>query len=400
MGDVAGIHAALTRLRLAHREILAPMPQAEVVAVLAEIASRWRDPNYSLRREAEGWQEPFPWAMVQVSLNALLDSLNPEELWRLIDAENAREAVGCPVIGHVIAGNTPLLAWVSVVRALLVRSASFVKLPSGPAAGGGRLFHQTLADVSPELGKCVHIAEWPGGAGEWDAALCQGADLVMAHGSDQTISALQELCPAPKPFIGYGHRVSFGLVLTGRGTREAAHGFARDILLYDQGGCLSPQTIFVEGDWEATMAFAARLADALAQAAECYPLPMRAERAAMMVREARGLAYMEDGNQLWEDPGLRWTVIARPQRLFVPSPTFGVISVQPLETLTDLPEAISPVAAYLQGCAVAGDAPGYLPGVLRLCKPGELQAPPLSWRQDGRDVLRVLLPYALRHTPC
>ena len=41
-------------------------------------------------------------------------------------------------IGHVIAGNTPLLAWTSLLRALLMRSASVVKLPSGDAAEWGQ----------------------------------------------------------------------------------------------------------------------------------------------------------------------------------------------------------------------------------------------------------------------
>lgn len=368
------------------------MPQADIVASLGALAGCWRDPAYPPRREAEGWQEPFPFAMVQVSLGALLDSLTPQALWALVDAEDVRDAKGYPVIGHVVAGNTPLLAWVSVIRALLVRSASFVKLPSGPTAGWGRLFVRTLADVSPDLAACIHLDQWPGGTTEQEAALCAGADLIMAHGGDATIQALRALCPPTTPFVGYGHRVSFGLVMRGSAGLEAIAGFAKDVLLYDQGGCLSPQTIFVEGSWADTLAFAERLAAALPDVAARYPLPIRAERAATVVREARDLAWMGDGNRVWEGRALRWTVIARPQPLFAPSPTFGVVSVQPLASLEDLPEAVAPVAGHSQGCAVAGEAGGCLPGVSRLCAPGELQAPPLSWRQDGRDVLRVLLP--------
>lgn len=395
MGEtVAGIQAALERLRQAHGETLATMAQADIVRALATLGELWRDPNYPLRREAEGWNEPFPFAMVKVSLDALLESLRPEALWRLIDAESAREAQGYPLIGHVVAGNTPLLAWVSVIRALLVRSASFVKLPSGPAGEWGRLFGQALADVSPKLAECVRLAQWPGGTTELNAALCTGVDLVLAHGSDDTLRALHSLCPADKPFLGYGHRVSFALVPPGTVTREVAMGLAKDVLLYDQGGCLSPQTVFVEGGWEAATNFASLLALALAETAALYPLPVRANRAAMTVRETRLLARMEGGAQIWEDAGLRWTVIARPQRQFAPSPTFGVVSVQPLKSRDDLPEALSPVASCLQGCAVARGEGDYLPGVPYVSRPGELQAPPLSWRQDGRDVLRNLLPSA------
>lgn len=386
-----GITAAIRRLRTFQAEALSEMQQAEVIAALAALAVRWQDPTYSLRRETEAWLYPFPFAMVQVSLDALLDSLQPAALWALIDGEQAREAQGYPIIGHVIAGNTPLLVWVGIIRALLVRSASLVKLPSGPASLWGRIFRRSLAEVSPKLAAGVHLVQWPGGTKELDAALCGGVDLVMAHGSDETIRALRALCPLSTPFIGYGHRISFGIVPWGHGTPETAAGFAKDTLLYDQGGCLSPQTIFVEGDWQDTLAFAALLAAAFPAATSAYPLPIRAERAPMTVSEARGLAWMEEGTRLWEDPDLRWTVIARSQTSFAPSPTFGVISVQPMVSVDDLPEALTSVASHLQGCSVAGETKGYLPGVPRLCAPGELQAPPLSWRQDGRDVLRVLL---------
>lgn len=392
MDEIDDVKAAIAHLRRRHADVLALMPPEQVVITLTALGRLWRDPTYPPRVEAATWSEPFPFAMVQVSLDALLDSLTPQALWALVDAEDVRDAQGYPVIGHVIAGNTPLLAWVSIIRALLVRSASFVKLPSGPAAGWGGLFVRSLADVSSDLPSCVHLDQWPGGTAELDAALCGGVDLVTAHGGDAAMRGLRALCPSHVPFVGYGHRVSFGLVTQGGTDAEAAAGFAKDVLLYDQGGCLSPQTIFVEGAWEDALAFAEMLAKALPTAAARYPLPVRAEHAGAAVREARELALMGEGNQVWEGDALRWTVIARPQAVFAPSPIFGVVSVQPLSTLEDLPESLAPVAGYLQGCAVAGTEADYIPHVSYLCKPGQLQAPPLSWRQDGRDVLRALTP--------
>jgi len=393
--EVGDILEAAERLRRAQNVVLAEMPQQAVVNVLAELACRWRDPAYPLRRQAEQWQEPFPFAMTRVSLDALLRSLTPEALWSMIDAEGVREAFGCPLIGHVVAGNTPLLAWGSVFRALLMRSASLVKLPSGPAARWGHILGESLADVCPPLAACVEWQQWPGGTTELDAALCRSVDVVLAYGTDRAMRDLERLCPAEVAFLGYGHRVSFGLVLGGA-SQEAAQGFARDVLIYDQGGCLSPQTIFVEGGWEECAAFAERLAQAMPQAAADLPLPVRSPLAAPAIQEARALARMEENTRLWEDAALRWTVIARPIPDFVLSPTFGVVSVQPLRSLGALPEALAPVDAFLQGCAVASSSP--LPpelaamGLSYVCRPGRLQAPPFHWRQDGRDALRTLLP--------
>jgi len=389
---VDSVGAAVADLRRRHAETLLQTPQAEVVEALSALASRWRDSNYPLRLEAESWTEPFPFAMVQVSLDALLDSLTPDALWALMDAEDVREAHGFPVIGHVIAGNTPLLAWVSIIRALLIRSASLVKLPSNASARWAYLFRRSLAEVAPDIAACVSFAEWPGGTTELEAALCSQSDLIMAHGSDGTLNALRALCPIQTPFVGYGHRVSFGLLLPDADAEVAALGFAKDILLYDQGGCLSPQALYVIGTFGDAKRFSAALADALSQVSAEFPLPVRASGASNAVSEARALASMEEDTRVWGDTGRRWTVIARPQSLWRGSPTYGVVSVQPLTSLQDLPAAIASVAGCLQGCAVAGDFAGYLPGVWHLCEPGRMQAPPLNWRQDGRDVLRVLLP--------
>ncbi len=391
---VDSIKSAAEGLRKRHAETLAQLPQETVVAALAALGRRWRDPTYPLRREAETWQEPYPFEMVQVSLDALLDSLTPEKLRELFAAEGVSEALGYPVIGHVIAGNTPLLAWVSIIRALLVRSTSLVKLPSNASDRWAELFHRSLQEVAPEIAACICLMQWPGGTAQLDAGLCADADLVMAHGSDATLRDLRAICPSGTPFVGYGHRVSFGVLLLEADIKEAARGFAKDVLLYDQGGCLSPQTIFVVGGGNNVEAFSSVLAEALSAVSQEYPLPVRSPRAAGAVAEARALAWMEDETTLWEDPARRWTVIARPGSGLVASPTFGVVSVQPLASLDDLPEALGRVANRLQGCAAAGTlTPGsYLPGVSYLCRPGQLQAPPLAWRQDGRDVLRVLLP--------
>ena len=188
--------------------------------------------------------------------------------------------VASPVVGHVIAGNTPLLAWTSLLRALLMRSASLVKLPSGDAAEWGRLFQDRWPTSRPPWPRAVELRQWPGGTTELDRTLCESVDWCWPTAATGRCEALRGLCPPGTPLVGYGHRVSFGLLLDGADERGRRAGFATDVLLYDQGGCLSPQTIFVEGDWARTSGFAARLADALPMPSAEYPLPHRAPEAA------------------------------------------------------------------------------------------------------------------------
>lgn len=373
------------------------MPQAAVVEVLAEFGRRWNNASDPFRHEAQALDRPFPFVMTRLSLDALLQSLTMEALWELIDAEEVRDVLGPPRIGHIIAGNTPLLAWTSLLRALLMRSGSRVKLPSGEAALWGYLFQRSLASVSPTLASSITLEQWPGGTGPQEQELLQSVDLALVYGSDETITALRALCPLETALIGYGHRVSLGWVLPGADGAEAADGLATDVLLYDQGGCLSPQTVFVSGTMADAVAFAAVLAGALTDAVRRYPLPSRLPQAAARVREARALARMEPDTHLWEDPALRWTVVARPEGEFTASPTHGVVSVQPLPAADALPAALRPVQGRLQGAAVAGergrlDAEAALRacGASYLCAPGRLQAPPLSWPQDNIAPLRSL----------
>jgi hypothetical protein len=365
--------------------------QAFVVAAIEELAKRWGDPQDPFRQASKKILIPFPFAMTKVSLDGLLASMTSSALWDLIDKEGVREAYGAARIGHIIAGNTPLLSWTSLLRALLMRSHSLVKLPSSEIAEWGFLFRDSLAAVSSDLADFIELHQWKGGISEQDLRIYSSVDLLIAYGSDRTISQIRKQCPDQVPLIGYGHRLSFGVVLAGAEMVQAAIGFAHDILLYDQGGCLSPQIIYIEGNREDASLFAGQLASALADTVPLYPLNTRSFSASSAVQEARSLAKMDDQAQLWEDPDLRWTVIAHNDSIFKPSGGYGIVTVKPFTSINHLLNILKPMERIVQGCAVAGKLNMTLPGVSYMCSPGKLQAPPLSWPEDGISPLRSLM---------
>lgn len=404
--DISELRSECTRLRKAQAETLALVSQSEVVELIAQWASQWRDPGNSFRREAQSLSGPFSWEMVAYSLIPLVESLTTEKLRELIDSEDVKEVVGPALLGHVIAANTPLLSWVSLLRGMLMRSASVVKVPSGPAAVWAEIFHRSLAAISPVLARTISLVRWRGGTDTLDSCFCQSVDTLLAYGSDATISQLRRNCPDSTVFVGYGHRVSIGLMRHDADRAMAAAGFARDIFIYDQGGCLSAQTIFAEGDYEAARSFGPVLAAALANTVANFPQGPRSAVEAVRVREARGLAQMAQNSAVWGDETLRWTVIAQPGDTFAASPGHGIVSIQPLTSLQTLPNALRPISGCLQGCAIAAPDPEHFMeaagalsalGASRLCPPGDLQRPPFSWREDGRDLLRSLLPSGIEN---
>jgi len=409
------VRALAAPLRKAHLDTLANTSHDRIVGSLAELARRWRAGDLAASRRARLLTGLFGHDGVDITLDALLDSLAPDVLNNLLDTEGVRARPGFPVIGHVLAGNTPLLGWTSMIRALLVRSASIVKLPTeadpgamsaalsghglpetGSVSTWSRLFVDALAEVDAPLASTIALASWPGEDDDRTRTLCTLADLVVAYGSDDTIHTLAKM-RGGLPFVGYGHRVSFGVVLPDANLKEAADGFSLDTLLYDQGGCLSPQSIFVIGDSGRAVDFAQVLSKSLRAMQSTLPAPPRDEGIAVAIRRARALARM-DGCRLWEDEATTWTVVLRRTPEFAPSPTHGVISVQPLSTWERLTVALAPVEGALQGVAVAGSTSTALmdllstAGVSYICTPGRMQAPPLSWREDGVPVLSSLLP--------
>lgn len=80
------------------------------------------------------------------------------------------------------------------------------------------------------------------------------SDVVVAYGRDETLSQLRDGLAPGVEFHGYGHGYGVSVVTTVRsgGLRDAAREVARevalDVALYDQRGCLSPQTVLVCGD--------------------------------------------------------------------------------------------------------------------------------------------------------
>jgi hypothetical protein len=399
---VAALRAKQNELAAASDEPL----EVRASRALDLFAQLWRE------RLASGWVPPpdddgeglpgFSWAMVRISLAGLVSSpCALSQYWGR--AHGARRPSF--VTALVLAGNTPLLAWPALWAALLAGSAVFVKQSSRSETLWPRLFVAALAEAAdPDLATLVHRDGWPGEDAR-TAELVRAADAVIAYGSDASVAALRALTPPGTPFFGFGHALSVGLVLARADADDAAAGFARDVLLYDQGGCLSPQTVFVEGGAAQASAFGYALARALPGVAEALDVARSGDVSrAARVRRARDLALFTSGARVLADPDdLRWTVIVYEtdgaEQAMLPPTGHGVVFVLPLANVAGgFGRALRPAAReHLSSVGVAGtlrpdvEEAIRAEGVSRVCKPSEMQAPPLDWPNGGRDLLRCLL---------
>ena len=328
---------------------------------------------------------------------AALDGFVPVPGTRTRRHARAPELLAVFLPGNVFAAGVTALA-----RALLLRCPAVLKPGAGDPVTVPALLHELHA-IDPEVTRGVAAWWWPGGDDAVEGPLLASADVVVVHGDEATLAALQARVHPPTRVVAYGPRVSAVLV-----TREALAGdvealaaaVATDVALYDQAGCCSACVVALEGDAAAAEPFGDRLATALAALEARWPAGARARELAAAVAQARRTLAMSEGTRVWAAPDGAWTVVAAPAPPAVPTPGGRFVVVRPFAELSEVwTSAADDWTAQLQAVAVAAPEAraavlareAARAGVARVCRPGALQSPPLAWPQDGRPALGDLV---------
>jgi hypothetical protein len=184
------------------------------------------------------------------------------------------------LVVHWVAGNVPVLGMVSFIQSLLCKNGNLLKVAHSSAgllpqllagfAGvsytnprGETLFGRTLLDAVS-----VVYADRHDEAAARELSLA--ADVRVAWGGREAVEAIINL---PHHFgtedIVFGPKISFAVVGRERlsdleAARRTAAAIAADACAFDQQGCNSPHTVFVErGGGISPAAFAALLGDAM-----------------------------------------------------------------------------------------------------------------------------------------
>jgi hypothetical protein len=424
------ITEACRALRRNRERTLQSFSTEHISSIIAETARLWLLEDYPFRKmafapgsDATGFSPPIlrkgldaffrEWTMENIHSLLVQDLGTAQRLDHFSTPETSRishsaVATAPEVLVQIVPGNLPVSAMSSLLLGLLIRSAQFIKC----AAGGAffpRLLAHSLVDTEPSLAACLEIAEWPGGTRELEEALYAEADLVTATGSDETLTAIRGQLPLGLRFVGYGHRVSFGYV-----TRDALNGFSRaqtidrsadDVIAWDQCGCLSPHLFYVEsGGSVSAESFAELLADALAKREETHPRRQLGVRDAAMIALKRDFyeirAAASPDTHLWRSSdNTAWTVVFEGDPRFQLSCLNRFVYVKPVSDLVDALRGADSVRGKVSTVGVAGPE-HRMPelatalarwGVTRVCPLGRMQAPPLTWRHDGRSALGDLI---------
>jgi hypothetical protein len=392
------LSAAIAALRRAQRA-LAARPRDDIVRVLSDVVDAWLAPGSPwFARAAELLPEAtgFSPAMIRHALPTMLEPLRAAALADVL-AHEADRGRGPTLILHVLAGNLPGLAAIPAALSLAIGSSALLKAGRGDRVFPS-LFAASIAERDPELGACVAAVYWPGGDRAHEETALAAADLVVASGDDATIA---DLAARARPFIGHGHRISFAFVARevaddADAAARAADRLAEDVAIWDQRGCLSPQLCFVEGSLDAALRCAALVAAALRPLAERLPPASASAAERLALRRFREDAEWrgfggERGTVFASERDEDGTVVVEPEPAFRPTPLNRSLRVQPVADAAALATVLAPARAALEAAGIAAAPARWTAlaarmtacGVHRVCALGEMQRPPLAWRQGG-----------------
>ncbi|HEY5706386.1 MAG TPA: acyl-CoA reductase [Terrimicrobiaceae bacterium] len=285
---------------------------------------------------------------------------------------------------HVLSGNTPHAGLQSLIRGLLLDAMNFVKLP----ASGVREVEEFAGMLPPGLNERLRLGtELPE---DW----LREAKVWIVFGTDKTIAHFRRRVSSEIVFEAHPHRVSLGIVFDdSRGDSSSVA--AADIARFNQKGCLSPHDIYVAGD---ARNYATRLTREMARYELKEPRgtisPAEAAEIIDMRASYRFRAASDPRVGIWEsENSTAWTVIYEDDPWFAASCLNRVAFVKPLPAnLTDALGAALPWVAAV-GIWPATPENAEKAAVLRpsrVCPLGQMQNPPFSWHQEGRQTLAPL----------
>ncbi|MCA1038545.1 acyl-CoA reductase [Bacillus infantis] len=407
-------------------QYLKDLPVASIVSKIDAAVQLWLDPDYHLRKLAEKLLPAvtgYDSEMIRLELKRYMRTFRKKELLRFLEEEfdspemldefrprksgGLSKAYGPDLIFHVFSGNVPGVQLWSLIMGFLMKSAHLGKTsfsePFLPV-----LFLKSLAEIDENLAESTAILPWPGGNSELEAPALESAEAVIVYGSDKTVNSIKQRLPDGQRLLAYGHKISISMIgkeaLTPDLYSRTARRLAEDICIYDQQGCLSPQSVYIEeGGTVDPRRFAQLLSAELARYEKKRRRSALSEEEHLSIQRTRGryeLEKLKGSSTAVFKSGMNtdWTVVFHKESGFEASPLNRFVHIFSVTELEGCIGWLKPYKKYMQSCGLAvlpdrlmdisaklGDA-----GISRICPVGEMNRAKPGWHHDGSFNLLTL----------
>jgi len=211
---------------------------------LGAVSGLWLDAKHPLREQtvqALQVSTGFSRRQIELALTNCFEELTTPKITAYIASFEQVERSNISIL-HILPSNA-FTAWVHGATITLMLGFRCVLKPSRREPVFAKAWKRSLEQVDPTLAQQVEIVD---SADPW----LQNSQGVVAYGSDETLLKIRSMLPSTTRFAGFGHKLSVGIIF-----KEAFdRGFSDDLLGRVQKdaepfrlqGCLSPQILYVE----------------------------------------------------------------------------------------------------------------------------------------------------------
>lgn len=370
----------LIRACASYRESLLEGDQQELIDSLTEAGNT---PEHAAETilEVVAFLDPV---FLEEKMKRELGSTDPFTLHRNDFREDAFEAwAPLGMLVHVVPGNAPTVAPLSVVEGLMSGNINVLK-NSSKNGNFPQLVLKGIIDADPsgKLKPFVYAFQLSSSRSDVLSVLFNTAHGIAAWGGEEAVASVRKMSPGSTRIIDWGHRISFSYMSKGMKEDVASlENIAYDICVIEQQACSSPQCLYLEtDDREELLDFAHHFAGILDRVSQTFAqaemsIPEMAEITNVTQVTKLGAALGE--SEVIESPEKTWRILIDFKSGLRPSPLFRTIWVKPLPK-DKIVSTLRPLRTYLQtaGLACQLDELGELSrelvqaGVTRIKRPG------------------------------
>jgi hypothetical protein len=184
---------------------------------------------------------------------------------------------------HVIAGNSPVIAALSIIRNAVCRSDAIIKTPSNDPLTALAIA-RTMAELDPDhpVTKHLSVAYWKGGDEEFEERLYQPANVekIIAWGGFASVTHVLRYVQPGLELISLDPKRSATIIGpeafdSDQTLRDVACRAATDVGALNQLGCVNARVIYVIGDVGDVNRLGALIYDELQQLPESVSTPAK-----------------------------------------------------------------------------------------------------------------------------
>lgn len=261
---------------------------------------------------------------------------------------------------QIMPSNDPALPVLSAFEGLLTGNVNLLKMSRHSSDFTAVFFDAFFSNTWTQNFKPkLIIAKISSQDKETLRALFSESDAVVAWGGEEAITEIRNLCPSKVKFIEWGHRISFAYV-SGKKKSDLSFvkGIVKDILLYNQQACSSPQCVYIE---EASFAELQTIAKEmnLEFQAQCEnflltsPSAMESaeiQKVTAVVKTER--SFKENYTDVIQEPSNKWRILIDTRSGLRASPLYRTIWLKPIKR-EQVWEVFRPLRQYLQTVGLA-----------------------------------------------